>query len=107
MFCGIDRYAEHVIASKFHNKVITDEKTKYTPGGRFYFDSYQIIRDGIGIRDGIHSIKVKKEISLEKYLIYSIFLNEFGNKKYYTTGEFQKKCNKKFNDFLLRKKIKT
>lgn len=48
--------------------VCTDGSALYTPGVRLYFDTHKIIEDGLAVRDGLHILKVEKQLSLEKYL---------------------------------------
>ncbi|GAG10178.1 unnamed protein product, partial [marine sediment metagenome] len=55
---------ENVVAS--HNKgfVFTEEHTPYHPGVRLYFDAHRIIKDGLAVRDGLHSLKVHDKLAL-------------------------------------------
>jgi hypothetical protein len=100
MFCGIDRYAEHVVASKYLQKVVTSDEVVYEPGGRFYFDLHQLVNDGIVERDGIHPVKVKTSLDLKEFLIFSISSEDFKRTGInWNTGDFQNKCNMKFRKF--------
>lgn len=59
---------ELVVSSRQLGYVCTDGDMVYTPGVRLYFDAYKIIEDGLAERDGLHILKVEKQLSLEKYL---------------------------------------
>lgn len=64
----LDGCGEIVINSRQLGYVCTDGSVLYTPGVRLYFDAHKIIEDGLAVRDGIHILKVEKQLSLEKYL---------------------------------------
>lgn len=61
--------SEIVVMSKQAGEIIMDGNSKYRTGIRFYLDAEAMAENGILLRDGIH-IKVKDELSLEKYLLW-------------------------------------
>jgi len=63
---------EMVVASYQAGQFVLDEQATYRPGVRLYFDSHRIIRDGLGVRDGLHSLKVFQRLPLQPYLIAAI-----------------------------------
>ncbi len=60
---------EMVVASYQTGRFVMDEQAIYRPGVRLYFDSHRIIRDGLGVRDGLHVLKVYQRLPLQPYLI--------------------------------------
>jgi hypothetical protein len=60
---------EIVVLSKQNGYIDMDPEKEYQPGAKLYFDAKAIAEDGLLIRDGAH-LKVKNELSLEKYLIW-------------------------------------
>ena len=61
-------WIEIVVNSKQKGNVCMDADCEYIPGARFYFDTKQLIKDGLLIRDGGH-YKVKDELPIS----YSLF----------------------------------
>jgi hypothetical protein len=51
---------------------VTDENATYEPGVRLYFDNHRIIEDGLGVRDGLHLMKVHRRLPLEPYLLAAV-----------------------------------
>ena len=66
--CG----SEMVVASYQTGRYIMDERATYHPGVRLYFDSHRIIRGGLGVRDGLHLLKVHRRLPIQPYLIAAI-----------------------------------
>lgn len=60
---------EIVVNSRQLGYVCVDPDVPYTPGVRLYFDAHRIIEDGLATRDGVHLLKVKRELPLERYLV--------------------------------------
>lgn len=86
---------ELVVNSRNLGYISTDPDIKYMPGVRLYFDAEAIIKDGYGIRDGLHILKVKDKLSLEKYLIDWVSTESF-RKKEWTPSTFTSEANKYF-----------
>jgi hypothetical protein len=63
---------EMVVASYQAGRFVMDEQATYRPGVRLYFDSHRIIQDGLGVRDGLHILKVRQRLPLQPYLIAAI-----------------------------------
>jgi hypothetical protein len=63
---------EMVVASYQAGRFVMDEQATYRPGVRLYFDCHRIIRDGVGVRDGLHTLKVYQYLPLQPYLIAAI-----------------------------------
>jgi hypothetical protein len=60
---------ECIIVSKQRGSFCLDADARYTPGVRLYFDLHAIIRDGLGVRDGLHLVKVRDHLPLARYLL--------------------------------------
>ena len=60
---------ENVVASQAKGRVFTEEHTPYAPGVRLYFDAHKIIATGLGVRDGVHTLKVRGCLPLQTYLM--------------------------------------
>ena len=60
---------EFVVASQHAGKIITEEDTPYQPGARLFFDGHRLVRDGLIVRDGLHTAKVYDHLPLDPYLI--------------------------------------
>jgi hypothetical protein len=63
---------EHVVASRRAGRIITDEDAPHEPGVCLYFDNRELIRAGLGERDGAHLIEVRGHLPLEPYLVEAI-----------------------------------
>ncbi len=96
MFYGGGFTGEIVVNSKQKGKIVMNENDEYLPGARLYFDAEQIASDGLLIRDGCH-IKVRSELSLSPYLIFTATAESVGlNKKTSTPKEFSQLSDKLF-----------
>ena len=65
---------EIVVSSKQKGNICMDADCEYTPGARFYFDTKQLIREGLFVRDGAH-YKVRDELPLS----YALFCATLDN----------------------------
>lgn len=73
MFSEIDSTTpEKVVASCAQGRFILEDDAVYEPGVRLYFDNHRIIVEGLGTRDGLHTIKVHSLLPLSPYLITAI-----------------------------------
>lgn len=63
---------EIVVNSRQLGYVCTDPNLPYNPGVRLYFDGHKIIKDGLAVRDGLHILKVKNKLPLNKYFKMAI-----------------------------------
>ena len=63
---------EHVVSSQQKGYLITEEDVPYDPGVRLYFNGHKIIRDGLAVSDGLHTIKVHDHLPLDPYLVVAI-----------------------------------
>ena len=63
---------EHVVASQQRGCIFTEEDVPYEPGVRIHFDNHRIIRSGLGVRDGLHTIKVHRFLPLEPHMVAAI-----------------------------------
>ena len=75
MLSGISQNNEIITASKTNGTINTDINQSYIAGARFYLDAQKLAADGLLLRDGAH-IKVRGYIDLDKYLTYSLMINE-------------------------------
>jgi hypothetical protein len=63
---------ELVVASHGAGTIVDDESAPYAPGVRLYFDARHVIADGLGVRDGAHTLKVRDRLPLVPYLLGAI-----------------------------------
>ncbi|MCE5237663.1 hypothetical protein LLH23_04135 [bacterium] len=63
---------EFVVACRQAGRMLPDPDTEYEPGVRLYFDAHRIIRDGLAVRDGLHTLKVRDRLPLNPYLAAAI-----------------------------------
>ncbi len=102
MFCDGGVTGEIIVNSKQKGKIIMDENDEYIPGARFYFDAEKIAADGLLIRDGCH-LKVKDELPLMPYLIFTATAESVGIDKTSTPKEFSEKADGEFKEFMRSK----
>ncbi len=97
MFCGGGVTGEIVVNSKQKGEIIMDINSEYSPGVRLYFDAAKIAKDGLLIRDGCH-LKVKSELPLSPYLMFTATPDSIGLGKHISTPkEFSEKADEYFN----------
>jgi len=48
----------------------------YDPGVRLYFDGHRIIRDGLAVSDGLHTLKVYDHLPLDPYLVAAVSVRD-------------------------------
>jgi hypothetical protein len=100
LFGGVDATAsEIVIASNAKGRFVMDDDAEYEPGIRLYFNNHQLIVDGLGIRDGLHLIKVRKKLPLVPSLLAAISVDDVdpdGKVKVWTLKTFVESANQAF-----------
>jgi len=69
--------AEYVVASGEEGRIVTEPDRPYDPGIRLYFDNHRIVRDGLAIRDGLHTSKVYRHLPLKPFMVASVRAEEF------------------------------
>lgn len=74
MLSSFGYWNEIVVNSKQKGYICMDADCEYTPGARFYFDTKQLICDGLFVRDGAHN-KVKDKLPLD----YALFIATLNN----------------------------
>lgn len=73
MFSEMDACGPEMVAASYQaGRFAMDDQAVYTPGVRLYFDGHHILRDGLGVRDGLHILKVHQSLPLQPYLIAAI-----------------------------------
>jgi hypothetical protein len=60
---------EMVVASYQAGRFALNENAVFRPGVRLYFDNHRLIRDGLGVRDGLHVIKVHLRLPLRPCML--------------------------------------
>lgn len=95
---------ELVVNSRQLGFVCLDANIEYKPGVRLYFDAHKIIKDGLAIRDGLHILKIKNSLPLDKYLVLAIDQSFFENKKW-TPSSFTDQSNNFFNSYVSKDKF--
>ncbi|MGN1203208.1 MAG: hypothetical protein ACI4RF_07915 [Eubacterium sp.] len=99
MLSPIDVNNEIIVASKQKGTIDTNPNQTYQAGCRFYLNAKKLANDGLLLRDGQH-IKVKIEISLDKYLIWYSTADRIGLPVETTPNRFFELSNKEFyNNF--------
>ncbi len=91
--------AEVVVASRQAGTIRDDPDLPYEPGVRIYFDNHAIIGAGLGVRDGIHTLKVHSRLPLEPYSRDSVSasnLEESGLRSPWTPRLFLREANGAF-----------
>lgn len=68
----LDGCGELVVNSHQLGYVCTNPHMEYKPGVGLYFDAHKIIQNGLGVRDGLHILKVKNRLFLAKYMVMSV-----------------------------------
>jgi hypothetical protein len=63
---------EKIVVSYQTMSFILDDDAAYEPGVRLYFDNHRIIGDNLATRDGLHVMKVHKQLPLSPYLLAAI-----------------------------------
>jgi len=92
---------EKIVASYQTGRFILDDDAVYEPGVRLYFDNYRMIGDHQIVRDGLHTVKVYKRLSLSPYLLAVIGVNDLDPRrevKMWTPRLFVERADKAFYD---------
>lgn len=87
---------ENVVASQTKGYIFTEQNTPYTPGVRLYFDAHRIIRAGLVVRDGLHTLKVRNELPLCPYFVTAVTVAKIdpsGKVKNWTPKSFLERAN--------------
>lgn len=63
---------EFVQACRQAGRMLPAPDTEYLPGVRLYFDAHQITAAGLGVRDGLHTLKVRDRLPLTPYLVAAL-----------------------------------
>ena len=96
-------FTEIVVASYQTRKMITDENVEYSPGARLYIKNHAIIADGLGVRDGVHTMKVHRRLPLENYLAVVVTRDDVRlekDEKHWTPKLFAEKADRRFEKLL-------
>ncbi|MFC5451647.1 hypothetical protein [Paenibacillus aestuarii] len=92
----LDGCGELVVNSRNLGQVCTDPNVSYTPGVRLYFSVEKLLDAGLGISDGVHLLKVKDSLPLEKLLVDVISADMFPDINIWTPTTFTQKANELF-----------
>nr|WP_312577156.1 hypothetical protein [Sedimentibacter sp.] len=98
MLDSLNGCGEIVVNSRQLGYVCVDADVPYNPGVRLYFDAHRIIEDGLATRDGLHLLKVKKELPLERYLKSVVEKDLLEPKEVFTPTIFTEMSNNYFLD---------
>lgn len=85
---------ELVVNSRQLGYVCTNPDMEYKPGVRLYFNEV-LINDGLAVRDGLHILKIKDKLPLNKYLVERVS-SELFNINNWTPSTFTNIANKYF-----------
>ncbi|MDP6037438.1 MAG: hypothetical protein QGG64_02715, partial [Candidatus Latescibacteria bacterium] len=98
-------HTEAIVLSQQKGQICTEEDTIYTPGVRIYFDNHKLIQNEIGIRDGLHTIKVRSKLHLSDYMVAAISVDDVDPSKaveHWTPRHFFQAANDYFYRQFLR-----
>lgn len=98
MLSPVDVNNEIIVASKQQGCIDTNPNQTYEAGARFYLDAKKLASDGLLLRDGQH-IKVREEISLDKYLVWYSTAKKIGVPSKTTPLEFFEQSNRAFKKY--------
>lgn len=87
---------ELVVNSRNLGYVCTEPNISYSPGIRIYFDMYEIIHNGLAVRDGLHILKVLNELPLYPYMKMSIDKTMLAKQSVWTPTDFTSSSNEYF-----------
>jgi hypothetical protein len=90
---------EFVVACRQAGRMLPEPDVAYEPGVRLYFDAHHIIADGLAVRDGLHTLKVRTRLALRPYLAANICaadLPPLASGKQWTTSLFRDQANALF-----------
>ncbi len=97
MFGALDSTApEMVVASYSAGHFVLEDGAVYEPGVRLYFDNHRIIQDSLGARDGLHMMKVHRQLPLTPYLLAAISVDDIdptGTTEKWTIRAFVERAN--------------
>jgi hypothetical protein len=99
MFGGLGHPAvESIVASKERGYFCLDSDVRYEPGVRLYFDLHAVIRDGLGVRDGLHIAKVRNHLPLKPYLLGAVGVEDIqdGASQDWTPKLFTREADRAF-----------
>lgn len=98
MFGSFGVSGEIVVSSRQAGFVNMDVNAEYETGARMYFDARKLAEDGLLVRDGAH-IKVKEELQLHKYLIWTATWEKVGlENRISTPCAFAESSDSKFKE---------
>ena len=100
MFGGVGSgNTEMIVASYQKKRFINNENIEYVPGARIYLKNWEIIRNHLDTRDGIHLMKVHRELPIDKYIAAVVTRDDLTLKEeeeYWTPKLFADKSNMEF-----------
>lgn len=96
MLDHMDGCGELVVNSRQLGRICTDGNAPYTPGVRLYFDARRILADRLGVRDGVHPLKIKHALPL-RYLEMAVTTEQLGEEKLWTPTSFTQAANSYFD----------
>lgn len=91
--------SEYVVASQEKGRVFTEADAPYDPGVRLYFDNHRIIGSGLGVRDGVHLMKVYHYLPLVPFLVTAVSVRDVdpeGDTAEWTPNTFWPAANSEF-----------
>ena len=91
--------SEFVVACRQAGKMLSGPDTQYEPGVRLYFDAHRILRDGLAVRDGLHTLKVHGCLPLQPYLVLKVAADDLpplAAGEQWTTSMFLQRANEAF-----------
>lgn len=103
MLDTVNGCSELVVSSRQKGRICTNGDVEYAPQVRMYFDAHKIIEDGLGVRDGVHVLKIYKSLPLKPYLKQIYFEKDIPyikGRKSWTPTLFTEEANKQFYNSL-------
>jgi hypothetical protein len=92
-------YPECVVASQQGGRIVVEPDADYSPGARLYLDNHRIIREGLGVRDGLHLMKVLGRLPLHSFLTAALTVRDLDlppGRTGWTPNTFFRAANEEF-----------
>ena len=102
MFGGLGAGPEVIVLSQQMGRIETNKNCQYKPGVRIYLDCHKMIKDKIIYRDGLHMVKVKSKLDLNKYMLFSTTARDLNKKSItaWTPDIFARESDNHFHEYM-------
>ncbi len=88
---------EMTVCSRQTGRICRNPQEPYRPEVRLYFNAHRMIRNGLAVRDGLHPIKVKRELELGPYFLMALTAQDVDpNRQDWTPASFARAVDLEF-----------